>query len=140
MLRAIGLRLLWAIFSVFTRKILQSIYTFKLSTANSYRHVTTPTLCELILFARLALISVQGAHPNPAPTIDIGTDGGEPVLLPYVALGTGSGQKGDVANAVSLWLDKTAGVAIDTAYDCKSFFSFICALYMCAHGFHFPRG
>lgn len=55
---------------------------------------------------------------GPAPTINIATFDGKPVLLPVVALGTGSGQKGDVAKAVSLWLDKTAGVAIDTAYDC----------------------
>ena len=75
------------------------------------------------IFDRLTILSVQGAHPNPAPTINIAADGGEPILLPYIALGTGSGQKGDVANAVSLWLGKTSGVAIDTAYDCKSNFS-----------------
>ena len=34
-----------------------------------------------------------------------------------VLLGTGSGQKGNVTDAVRMWLGETAGVGIDTAYD-----------------------
>ena len=40
------------------------------------------------------------------------------VNLPFVVLGTGSGQHGDVANATATWLSSsTGGVGIDTAYD-----------------------
>merc|ERR1719453_431096 len=38
------------------------------------------------------------------------------VLLPYVNLGTGSGQKGNVSDAVRLWFE-AGGVGIDTARD-----------------------
>jgi len=34
-----------------------------------------------------------------------------------VVLGTGSGQKGNVSDAVRMWLGETAGVGIDTAWD-----------------------
>ena len=47
----------------------------------------------------------------PAPTVTIAKG----VELPYVALGTGSGQHGSVANATALWLEKSAGEAIDTS-------------------------
>ena len=38
------------------------------------------------------------------------------VNMPFVSLGTGSGQKGDVVNATALWV-QAGGVGIDTAYD-----------------------
>ena len=46
------------------------------------------------------------------PTVDLGDE----VHLPFVSLGTGSGQKGNVTAAVQLWLD-AGGAAVDTAYD-----------------------
>ena len=46
------------------------------------------------------------------PTITIAPG----VEMPYVSLGFGSGQKGDVVNATELWLH-AGGVGIDTAYD-----------------------
>jgi diketogulonate reductase-like aldo/keto reductase len=46
-------------------------------------------------------------------------DIGRGVALPMVALGTGSGQHGPVANATRLWLRNSSGVAIDTSLDYK---------------------
>ena len=63
---------------------------------------------KLLLFAA----ALGGAAAvDPAPTIAIAPN----VNLPYVALGTGSGQHGSVANATALWLGSSAGKAIDTS-------------------------
>ena len=59
-----------------------------------------PTALKLLLGAPLA------AAVGPAPTISIAPG----INLPLVTLGTGSGQKGDVANATALWLGETSGV------------------------------
>jgi len=49
-----------------------------------------------------------------APSVEIAPG----VRMPMVALGTGSGQKGNVSDAVATWLDpQVGGVAIDTAHD-----------------------
>jgi hypothetical protein len=54
------------------------------------------------------------------PKIKLTSDGDpDGVLMPMIALGTGSGQKGAVANATKLWLASAGGSAIDTAYDYK---------------------
>lgn len=58
----------------------------------------------------LLLLSVAVAV-DPAPTKTIGPG----VDLPYVAMGTGSGQHGSVKNATALWLGSSAGVAIDSS-------------------------
>lgn len=55
------------------------------------------------------------AQAKRAPTIDIGRG----VALPMVALGTGSGQHGPVANATRLWLQNSSGVGVDTSLDYK---------------------
>ena len=43
-------------------------------------------------------------------------DGSPGVEMPMVVMGTGSGQKGEVDNATSLWLGRAGGIGIDTAY------------------------
>ena len=61
-------------------------------------------------------------EPYPVPTVKVAEDDeGEDVLLPMLALGTGSGQKADrtetgVSGATRLWLTEAGGTAIDTAY------------------------
>ena len=53
----------------------------------------------------------------PVPTVKLTSDGAPGgVDLPMVAMGTGSGQKGEVATATKLWLAKAGGTAIDTAF------------------------
>ena len=39
------------------------------------------------------------------------------LTMPYVVLGTGSGQKGNVTSAAELWFTSTAGQGVDTAFD-----------------------
>lgn len=64
-------------------------------------------------------------QPRPAvprgfavPKVKLISDGDPSgVYMPMVALGTGSGQKGAVVDAVKLWLASAGGSAIDTAYD-----------------------
>mmetsp|Transcript_8207 Transcript_8207/g.25744 ORF Transcript_8207/g.25744 Transcript_8207/m.25744 type:complete len:299 (-) Transcript_8207:25-921(-) len=64
------------------------------------------------LLAVAATAAAAVAIPPAAPTVSIAKD----VDLPMVALGTGSGQKGAVANATALWLGPDCnGVAIDTS-------------------------
>ena len=64
------------------------------------------------LLAVAATAATAVAIPPAAPTVSIAKD----VDLPMVALGTGSGQKGAVANATALWLGPDCnGVAIDTS-------------------------
>ena len=65
---------------------------------------------RLLLGASLVARGLADAV-GPAPTVALSPT----VVLPMVALGTGSGQKGDVANATALWLGATAGIAIDTS-------------------------
>lgn len=55
-----------------------------------------------------------GLMVGPAPTVPLASG----AALPMVVLGTGSGQKGNVTDAVRLWLGETAGVGLDCAYDC----------------------
>ena len=38
------------------------------------------------------------------------------VEMPMIVMGTGSGQKGDVVNATTLWLSRAGGTGIDTAH------------------------
>jgi diketogulonate reductase-like aldo/keto reductase len=72
------------------------------------------------MVARLLLLSVAAAvaGPRPAaafaaiPKIAIAPG----VQMPMLVMGTGSGQKGDVANATQLWLGAAGGIGIDTAY------------------------
>jgi len=65
-------------------------------------------LDSMFILPCLMLSSVE------TPTIQIAPG----VNLPFVVLGTGSGQHGDVANATATWLSSsTGGVGIDTAYD-----------------------
>ncbi|KAJ1448479.1 NADP-dependent oxidoreductase domain-containing protein [Pelagophyceae sp. CCMP2097] len=52
------------------------------------------------------------AAAGVAPTVTVSPG----VELPMVALGTGSGQHGDVSTATALWLGQAGGVAIDTAF------------------------
>ena len=66
---------------------------------------------RLLLLAPLSVVAAL--PPVTVPTISLG--GG--VELPYVAMGTGSGQKGDVEKATALWLGEAGGSAIDTAYE-----------------------
>lgn len=64
------------------------------------------------MYSVLLAAALGGAAAvDPAPTIAIAPN----VNLPYVALGTGSGQHGSVANATALWLGSSAGKAIDTS-------------------------
>ena len=60
---------------------------------------------------RYAALLAVACAVTPAPTVDIAPG----VALPFVALGTGSGQHGNVANATALWLKSSAGVAIDSS-------------------------
>jgi len=64
----------------------------------------------MIVAAAAAAVVVAGTPTGPSVPIAPGVD------LPYVSLGTGSGQKGDVAKATFLWLH-AGGIGIDTAYD-----------------------
>jgi len=58
----------------------------------------------------LGVLAFAGMFASiPTVTLAPGTN------LPMVSLGTGSGQKGDVANATETWI-RVGGVAIDTAY------------------------
>lgn len=59
--------------------------------------------------AVLSVLAVVGAAAIPTVTLSGN------VNMPMVALGTGSGQKGNVTDAVMLWL-QSGGMAIDTAY------------------------
>jgi len=59
--------------------------------------------------AVLSLFSLTAAASIPSVTLEGN------VVLPMVALGTGSGQKGNVTDATILWL-QAGGTAIDTAY------------------------
>lgn len=73
-------------------------------------------LRALSLYMVAALPLALAAAVEPAPTLTIAPG----LELPYVSLGTGSGQKGDVENATAIWLGPGldgAGVAIDTAYN-----------------------
>ena len=58
-----------------------------------------------------ATLAAPACAVSPAPTVEIAPG----VMLPYVAMGTGSGQHGNVSNATALWLGSSAGVAIDTS-------------------------
>eukprot|EP01065_Artemidia_motanka_P044280 TRINITY_DN627_c0_g1_i5.p1 TRINITY_DN627_c0_g1~~TRINITY_DN627_c0_g1_i5.p1 ORF type:complete len:314 (+),score=108.03 TRINITY_DN627_c0_g1_i5:75-944(+) len=60
----------------------------------------------------LSAAVIGSAIAASVPTITIAPG----VNLPVIALGTGSGQKGDVVNATQLWL-KAGGTAFDTAYN-----------------------
>lgn len=57
----------------------------------------------------LSIMSLASAAVIPTVTLEGN------VVLPMVALGTGSGQKGNVTDATMLWL-QAGGAAIDTAY------------------------
>jgi len=59
----------------------------------------------------LLFVASTASRVAPAPTISIA----QGVHLPYIALGTGSGQHGEVMNATRTWLTDSAGVAIDSA-------------------------
>jgi diketogulonate reductase-like aldo/keto reductase len=61
----------------------------------------------MIIICALATVLSQ------VPTVTIA----EGVHLPMVVLGTGSGQKGDVAKATEIWLTIDSQQGIDTAYD-----------------------
>eukprot|EP00756_Hemistasia_phaeocysticola_P065534 Hpha_TRINITY_DN8619_c0_g1::TRINITY_DN8619_c0_g1_i1::g.168826::m.168826 len=58
----------------------------------------------------LGMISLASVAAIPTVTLEGN------VVLPMVALGTGSGQKGNVTQATMLWL-QAGGTAIDTAYN-----------------------
>lgn len=60
--------------------------------------------------AVLSVLAVIGAAAIPTVTLSGN------VNMPMVALGTGSGQKGNVTDATMLWL-QAGGMAIDSAYD-----------------------
>ena len=64
-----------------------------------------------MLLLRALLLAAPACAVSPAPTVEIAPG----VMLPYVAMGTGSGQHGNVSNATALWLGSSAGVAIDTS-------------------------
>lgn len=49
----------------------------------------------------------------PVPTVKLTSQG---LQMPLIAMGTGSGQKGEVAAATKLWLAQAGGTAIDTAF------------------------
>ena len=67
----------------------------------------------MMRFALLAAAALRVIHGRGAsPTIQIAPG----VRMPFVVLGTGSGQKGSVENATALWLRQAGGVGIDTAY------------------------
>jgi diketogulonate reductase-like aldo/keto reductase len=65
-----------------------------------------------MLFVHLLLATAAPAAPAPTATIAPGVE------LPLVVIGTGSGQLGNVSDAVRLWLASSGGgVGIDTAAD-----------------------
>ena len=59
---------------------------------------------------------LTAARAPAVPTIRIAPG----IDMPMVVVGTGSGQKGEVADAVSLWLGPAGGTGIDTAYGCAA--------------------
>jgi len=59
----------------------------------------------------MLLVGLFSVSALSIPGVDIAPG----VRLPYVSLGTGSGQHGDVSNATATWV-RTGGRAIDTAY------------------------
>eukprot|EP01047_Picozoa_sp_COSAG01_P037191 COSAG01_NODE_2942_length_6815_cov_103.694312_1_plen_225_part_00 len=73
----------------------------------------TAVLCLSWAATAAAAATTAAAAAAAVPSVEIAPG----VRLPFVALGTGSGQKGDVERATQLWLGQGGGVAIDTAFD-----------------------
>ena len=61
--------------------------------------------------ALCVVFALASASPS-APTVPVAPG----VNMPFISLGTGSGQKGDVVNATALWV-QAGGGGIDTAFD-----------------------
>eukprot|EP00937_MAST-01D_sp_MAST-1D-sp2_P004853 g4853.t1 len=60
------------------------------------------------------IVAIVLSTCTAAGTPSVPVPGG--LQMPYVSLGTGSGQHGDVVNATQLWV-QAGGVGIDTAFD-----------------------
>ena len=84
---------------------------------------TDRVLTQLVHAQSISEANCKGTHPDVSTDsiarISIFILGSARYRSPLrqVALGTGSGQKGNVTDAVRLWLGETVGVGIDTAYD-----------------------
>ena len=68
-----------------------------------YRRLAQSRLTPMLVYSLLT----SALAPAPAIEIAPGVD------MPYVSLGFGSGQKGDVVSATELWVN-AGGVGIDT--------------------------
>jgi hypothetical protein len=83
------------------------------SAAASMVQQTALTAVLCLSWATTVATAAAAAAAAAVPSVEIAPG----VRLPFVALGTGSGQKGDVERATQLWLGQGGGVAIDTAFD-----------------------